>query len=57
MSYQGRLKSLELTTSEERRKRGDLIHMYKLMKEYESIKWENINKKYETGTHRASLQR
>ena len=38
MSYEDRLKSLELTTLEDRQKIGDLIYMYKLTKGSESIK-------------------
>ena len=41
MSYENRIKVLELTTLKEPRQRGDLIYMYKLTKGYESIKWEN----------------
>ena len=50
MSYEDRLKVVELTTLEERRKRVDLIYMYKLTKGYESTQWENMPVKPEGET-------
>ena len=35
------LKTLVISTLEERRKRGDLIYIYKLTKDHESLHWEN----------------
>ena len=37
--YDDRLKNLRLTTLETRRKRGDLIQFYKVLKELDQIKW------------------
>ena len=37
MEYEGRLESLGLTTLEERRKRGDLIQIYKIINKMEVV--------------------
>ena len=42
-SYDDRLKTLGLTTLEERRKRGDLIAYFKFQNKYNDITWENPN--------------
>ena len=57
MSYEDELKVQEITTLEERWKRGYLIYMYKLTKGYESIKWENTPVEPERETRRPNLRR
>ena len=57
MSYEDRFKVLELTTLEERRKRGDLIYIHKLTKGYESIQWENMPFKPENDTRIPNVRR
>ena len=51
LSYNDRLKALDLPFLDERRKRGDLIQMHKHFSEKTKINWINkiiINKRYET---------
>ena len=39
--YRVRLKEMRLTTLETRRKRGDLIQLYKVVNGHDHIKWKN----------------
>ena len=39
--YRVRLKEMRLTTLETRRKRGDLIQLYKVVNGHDHIKWNN----------------
>ena len=39
--YAERLRILDLTTLEERRKRGDLIQIFKIMKGFDKVQWHN----------------
>ena len=57
MSYDDRLKTLGLTTLEERRKRGDLICMFKITKGYESICWENSQVQSDRASRKQNLKR
>lgn len=49
LSYDERLRKLGLTTLETRRKRGDLIEIYKLMTGKEGIKYQQFFEKAATG--------
>ena len=40
-SYEGRLKTLEITTLEERRRKGYLIQFYKVLNGIDQIEWKN----------------
>ena len=44
VSYENRLKRLKLTSLVERRRRGDLIQMFKIVKGRYAIQWGRINK-------------
>jgi hypothetical protein len=57
ISYDDRLKILGLTTLEERRKRGDLIYMFKITKGYESICWENSQVQSDRASRKQNLKR
>uniref|UniRef100_A0A8D9EF88 Uncharacterized protein n=1 Tax=Cacopsylla melanoneura TaxID=428564 RepID=A0A8D9EF88_9HEMI len=52
LSYQERLKTLNLTTHEERRTRGDLIEIYKLATNYYSCFDENEFLQFDTSSRR-----
>ena len=41
LSYEERIKKLKLTTLEKRRKRGDLIQMFKIIKNIDEVNWHN----------------
>lgn len=56
LSYQDRLKRLDLTTLEERRKRGDLIEVYKLLHRKENIGYEQFFKLAKAETSRYDLR-
>lgn len=49
LSYEERLRKLGLTTLEQRRKRGDLIEIYKLMTGKEKIEYQQFFEKTATG--------
>ena len=49
LSYDERLRKLGLTTLEQRRKRGDLIEIYKLMTGKEKIEYQQFFEKTATG--------
>ena len=51
LSYEQRLRRLNLTTLEERRKRGDLIEMYKLLTQKENVDYKQFFQK-ENNHHR-----
>jgi len=51
LSYVQRLERLNLTTLEERRKRGDLVEMYKLLTEKENVDYQQFFRK-EDSQHR-----
>ena len=42
LPYDDRLQRLQLTTLEDRRLRGDLIEVYKILKEYDKVQAENF---------------
>ncbi|CAF1093304.1 unnamed protein product, partial [Brachionus calyciflorus] len=55
LSYQDRLKKIELTNSEERRMRGDLIEQIKKVKKLDIVDWHhrlrNLSESYNTRSH------
>ena len=57
MNYDDRLKTLGLTTLEERRKRGDLINMFKITKGYESVCWKNNQVQSDRVSRKQNLKR
>jgi len=56
LSYEQRLRRLNLTTLEERRKRGDLIEMYKLLTQKENVDYMQFFQK-EDNHHRLREQK
>ena len=62
MSYSERLEILGFTTLEERRTRGDLIQMYKIVKGLDVVEWEeeiefrNIRRGHELSFNRESFK-
>ena len=58
MSYDHRLGQLGLTSLKDRRVRGDLIQMFKIMKGMEVVKWEkDLNIKERTRRHNLSYSK
>ena len=58
LSYDQRLAELSLTRLKDRRVRGDLIQMFKIMKGLELVEWEkDLNIKDRTRGHNLSYNR
>ena len=58
LPYEDRLKALDLPTLEERRIRGDLIHIFKIIKGFDFINWrETLKFKYLTRDKKAPRTR
>ena len=55
MRFKDRLKTLGMTTREERCKTGDLVYMYKLTKGYESVHWETSEIKSDKASRKQDI--
>ena len=47
--YEERLNKLKLTTLEKRRKRGDLIEFFKIIKVFDQVRWKKLPEKIVQG--------
>ena len=52
LSYEDRLQNLKLTTLEERRHRGDMIEVFKILKGYDKVQVENFLEIEQAGINR-----
>jgi hypothetical protein len=61
MSYEERLKKLNLTTLEERRQRGDLIEQFKIVKKFDVVDWHHpltpLSDHYGTRSHNNGFEK